>query len=238
MAGLLSEKKTERNRKKEDSCLIVSGGPLDLEFGAAFFGERSYDFVIAVDGGLTSAIRLGIYPNLLVGDFDTYGREKILEYQRNSGLPMEIHKPEKDETDTELAFRSAIKYGFRHADVIGATGGRIDHEISNIHLLLQAKRQGLLASLYDKKNRVYLLDASVEQGKIFHRNEIYGKYISFLPLSEEVKGITLRGFKYPLTKKDISILENPSLCVSNEMSGERAEMTFDQGILICVESHD
>ena len=52
----------------------------------------------------------------------------------------------------------------------------------------------------------------------------------------EVKGITLRGFKYPLTKKDISI--GPCLCVSNELAEEEATIQFDQGVLICVESRD
>ncbi|MBQ6856490.1 MAG: thiamine diphosphokinase, partial [Lachnospiraceae bacterium] len=55
---------------------------------------------------------------------------------------------------------------------------------------------------------------------------------------EQVKGITLKGFKYPLNKKDISILENPSLCVSNEVEKELAEISFEQGILLCVESKD
>ena len=38
--------------------------------------------------------------------------------------------------------------------------------------------------------------------------------------------------------KDISILENPSLCVSNEVPGESAKISFREGILICVESGD
>ena len=60
----------------------------------------------------------------------------------------------------------------------------------------------------------------------FERPDIYGKYVSFLPLTETVLGITLDGFKYLLHNKDISILEDPSLCVSNEIPGERAKITF------------
>lgn len=219
-------------------CLIVSGGPLDTAFAAEFLKERQYDLVIAADAGFSSCMKLGIHPQLLVGDFDTFGRQEILKYRSDRGLKMEIHEPEKDETDTELAFRSAIREGCSSADVLGATGGRLDHEISNIHLLLQARRRGLFVSLYDARNRIYLLDSSLEREKIFKRQEIYGKYVSFLPLTEEVKGITLTGFRYPLHKKDISILENPSLCVSNELIEETAVMSFDSGILICVESHD
>lgn len=219
-------------------CLMVTGGPLDEEFAAWFLKGREYEFVIAVDAGFSACLRLGIHPDLLVGDFDTFGREKIKKYQVSSGIAMDIHQPEKDETDTDLAFRDAIKAGYKEADVLGATGGRIDHEISNIHLLAQGKRRGFCAKLYDRRNKIYLIDSETEKERVFFKKEIYGRYVSFLPLTEEVKGITLTGFKYPLNKKDISILENPSLCVSNEVLEERAVMSFEKGILICVESRD
>ena len=51
-------------------------------------------------------------------------------------------------------------------------------------------------------------------------------------------GITLKGFKYPLNKKDITIGRESGLCVSNELTGEIGSIEFDSGILICVESKD
>ena len=85
---------------------------------------------------------------------------------------------------------------------------------------------------------VFLLTPGDSEHSVFLKDHIYGKYVSFLPLTEKVLGITLDGFKYPLHNKDISILENPSLCVSNEVPGERAKISFREGILICVESRD
>lgn len=219
-------------------CLMVTGGPLDPEFAAGFLEGREYGFVIAVDNGLSACLRLGLRPDLLVGDFDTFGRERIRDYLTDPDVAVDIHQPEKDETDTDLAFRDALKAGYTDADVLGATGGRIDHELSNIHLLAQAMRRGLRAKLYDGKNKIYLMDSEIEKERVFLKKEVYGRYVSFLPLTEEVEGITLTGFKYPLNKKNISILENPSLCVSNEVLEERAVMSFEKGILICVESRD
>lgn len=217
---------------------MVTGGPLDLEFAAGFLKDREYECIIAVDAGLSSCLKLGLHPDLLVGDFDTFGRDNILKYQSAPGITVDIHQPEKDETDTELAFQDAIKAGCREVDVLGATGGRLDHELSNIQLLAQGKKRGLDVTLYDRQNRLSLIDSEFEKERIFLKNGLYGKYVSFLPLTEEVKGITLIGFKYPLKDKDISILENPSLCVSNEVIEERAVMTFKKGILVCVESKD
>ena len=219
-------------------CLMVTGGVLEREFAEDFLKGRKYDFIIAVDAGAFSCFQLGLHPDLLVGDFDTFGRDRILQYQKEPGCSIDIHQPEKDETDTELAFRDALEAGCGHVDVLGATGGRLDHEISNIHLLVQFRKKGLTASLYDSHNKISVIDSEKEKETVFFRRELYGKYVSFLPLTEEVKGITLTGFKYPLSKKNISILENPSLCISNELTEERAVMSFDQGILICVESRD
>ena len=116
--------------------------------------------------------------------------------------------------------------------VLGATGGRIDHMLGNIHLLFPCLQKGIHAWLIDPQNRIYLIDGEHE----FQRSSLWGKYISFLPLTEQVNGITLEGFKYPLFEKDIEI--GTSLCISNELTGETGRITFTDGVLICVESHD
>ena len=219
-------------------CLMVTGGPLDLAFAAEFLKDRRYDFVIAVDAGFSSCLKLGLHPDLLVGDFDTFGREKLLQYRSDPSLSFDIHEPEKDETDTELAFSDALQRGFRDVDLLGATGGRLDHELSNFHLLVQGRKRGLFVKAYDRQNKISVIDSEFELEREFFRDRLYGKYVSFLPFTERVRGITLTGFKYPLNKKNISILENPSLCVSNEVACERAVFRFEEGIVFSIESRD
>lgn len=219
-------------------CLMISGGPLEREFLKAFIKDQTYDFIIAVDNGFSACMELGIRPDLIVGDFDTFGRERIAAFAGNEEFHIEIHKAEKDETDTELAFRDVIAAGCSEVHMFGALGGRIDHEISGFHVLAQVRRKGIKVSLFDKRNKIFILDSAHEKEHEFKKSEAFGTYVSFLPLTEKVKGITLTGFKYPLDKKDISILENPSLCVSNEIMDESARITIDEGILICVESRD
>lgn len=218
--------------------LMITGGPLDLSFAEKFLKDRKYDVVIAVDAGFSACQKLGIHPDFLVGDFDTFGRDKIQSYLEDASYKIDIHQPEKDETDTELAFRDAKACGCTHIDVLGALGGRIDHEISNIHLMVHEKKRGLQVRYYDPKNCMYILDAGLEQEHFFVKDQLYGTYVSFLPITEKVNGMTLTGFRYPLEKKNISILENPSLCVSNEVLDEHAVIRFEDGILLCVESRD
>lgn len=213
-------------------CLIITGGVLDIAFAKDFLHDRSYDRIVAVDAGLEAMRHLHLVPDDVVGDLDTVNSAVVREYRNRPGVHFEIHKPEKDETDTELALLTAARAGCDKVDILGALGGRMDHAIGNIQLLYQFFRQGMDISIYDAKNRLYLVGGR----KKFHKKELYGKYISFLPLTERVEGITLRGFKYPLNNKNISL--GTSLCISNELNREEGIIDLERGVLICVESHD
>lgn len=213
-------------------CLIITGGTLDLSFAGSFLENQTFDKVIAVDGGLEAVKALGLEPDMIVGDFDTV-KPAVLEYYRSrEHIVWDTHEPEKDETDTELALMKAQATGCTHIVVLGATGGRMDHMLGNIHLLFPCLQKGIEAYILDAQNRIYLIDGE----RLFRRSGTWGKYISFVPLTEQVKGITLTGFKYPLYEKDIEI--GTSLCISNELSGEEGRITFSDGVLIVVESHD
>ena len=69
-------------KEAADTCLIVSGGPTDREFAAKFVKERKYPYVIAVDAGLAVCEDLGLVPDLAVGDFDTFGLERMEELRK------------------------------------------------------------------------------------------------------------------------------------------------------------
>ncbi|MCB6607382.1 thiamine diphosphokinase [[Clostridium] symbiosum] len=213
-------------------CLVVTGGSIDISFVKDFLQNRNYDWVIAVDAGLEILNSLHIVPDEVVGDLDTVEQSVLKEYRDNPSVTFEIHKPEKDETDTELALLTAARCGCDRVDLLGALGGRMDHEISNIQLIYQFFKQGMEVCIYDAQNKLYLLDG----GKVFRRSELYGKYISFMPLTEVVSGLTLKGFKYPLNRRRIEL--GSCLCISNELNGEEGIMEVESGVLICVEAHD
>ena len=216
------------------NCLIVTGGKLDLAFARSFLHKEVFHKVIAADAGLEAAEKLGLIPDYIVGDFDTVDPVVLERFQSIPHIVWEKHRPEKNETDTELAVNTAIKLGCTHLAILGATGGRLDHELSNLYLLKYCLDHQVEACLWDPWNKVYLL----RQGAVFQRKTLYGPYVSFLPLTEQVRGITLTGFKYPLKGKNISIGTEAGLCVSNELSEDLAAVTFDSGILICIESRE
>ena len=116
-------------------CLVVTGGSIDISFVKDFLQNRRYDWIVAVDAGLEILSHLHIVPDEVVGDLDSVDPLVLREYKDNPSVAFEIHKPEKDETDTELALLTAAKCGYNSVDLLGALGGRMDHaKIGRAHV--------------------------------------------------------------------------------------------------------
>lgn len=213
--------------------LIITGGKIEDAFALNFLKENHSDYTIAADSGMEFFYRNGLAPDEIVGDFDSV-KPEVLDYfkQNNPDIKIRRFQPEKDETDTELAIRTAMEKGCRQIWLLGATGTRIDHVLGNIHLLGMSMEQGCECILIDECNRVRML----RQGLRLKKEEQYGEYVSLFPFTPEVRGLTLTGFKYPLQKYDLPCYH--SLGVSNEICEEEAEISFEDGVLLMVESRD
>ena len=85
-----------------------------------------------MDGGRESVKALGITPDYVVGDFDTVDKEVLEEFRKVPYIVWESHRPEKNETDTELARNRALTLACDRIVFMGATGGRMDHMLGNI----------------------------------------------------------------------------------------------------------
>ena len=140
------------DKNKEITGLVVTGGTMDYGFAGRFLENRRFDKVIAVDGGLTALSRLHLKPDAIVGDFDTVSEDVLAEYKSSrEEITWGIHKPEKDETDTELALNTAIGLGCTRLVLLGATGGRMDHFLGNLHLLYACLKKAWKPPLLTKK---------------------------------------------------------------------------------------
>ena len=214
-------------------ALIVTGGSIDDAFALDFLKKNICDLVIAADRGMEFFYQNRLVPDEIVGDFDSV-KPEVLAYfkQNNPDIRVRKFQPEKDETDTELALRTAIDAGCEKVWLLGATGTRLDHVLGNIHLLGMAMERGCECIMVDSCNRIRMLNKGIR----ITRKEQYGDYVSLLPFTPAVEGLTLTGFKYPLQKYELRCYH--SLGVSNEISEEAAEISFDTGILLMIESKD
>ncbi len=214
--------------------LIVSGGNLEIEFARSYIEQHPCGFTIAVDSGMEFFYQQKVIPDYIVGDFDSV-EPGILHYFQNIKQKQPVilqFQPEKDETDTELAIRTAIGKGSDKIHLLGATGSRMDHMLGNLHLLGAAMKQGVECRMVDRYNCIRMID----KGIILRQKEQYGNYVSLFPFTPQVKGLTLAGFKYPLENYTLECYH--SLGVSNEIIAQEAQILFQDGVLVVVESRD
>ena len=86
-------------------------------------GLRAEDFVICCDAGYRLAEELGVTPDLLLGDFDSYTGPLP------EGIPVKRYIRDKDDTDTAAAVKYALAEGYDSILLVAALGGRLEHAI-------------------------------------------------------------------------------------------------------------
>lgn len=212
--------------------VIISGGSLNHEFATAFLKKEKPDYLLIADRGMQFCYEQGITPDYVMGDFDS-SDAKIVSYYRNcEGVQIIEFQPEKDDTDMEIAIKKAIELGSDKILILGAFGGRMDHCLANIHLLKMTLDAGVETHLVDEQNDICLITGKCE----LEKESQYGKYVSFLPFTDRVTGITLQGFKYPL--EDYTMDKGTSLGVSNEIREDICKISFENGIMVMIQSRD
>ncbi|MBP2240086.1 thiamine pyrophosphokinase [Cytobacillus eiseniae] len=211
---------------------ILAGGPSEFIPSLEAY-QNDKDVWIGVDKGVYTLLSNNIQPTMAFGDFDSVTKKEMQLIEEKVEELKRFH-PEKDETDLELALDWALKQLPETIRIFGATGGRIDHFLANIQLLIKPMQndQFVHVEIIDQKNLVYLRSP----GSYTVQKKSHYKYISFLPISMEVSGITLEGFKYPLTNRNLPI--GSTLCISNELIIDNGHFSFLKGILLVVRSND
>lgn len=209
--------------------LIVSGGIVEDNILEIFKNE--FDYIIASDRGLEELDKINIMPNYIIGDFDSIDKKILDKYINNKNVVIKKLNPEKDYTDTHMALKLAIELKSTEITIIGALGTRIDHTIANIHILKEALEKNVECKIINIKNEIQLINKKT----ILELDDDY-KYISLIPLTTKVSGVTLKGFKFPLNNAILEI--GKSIGISNEQIENYAEIDLKEGILIVIKSKD
>ena len=203
--------------------LMIAGGKFEYKFAVSFLEKNKYDYVIAVDKGLEYAQKLGIVPDLWLGDFDSVCYKELgKEFPQMEVLSF---NSEKNETDTELAVNKAVELK-SDFDIICGMGGRMDHFFGVVHNLKRATDADLVGRVVDSSNVITLKNKPFE----IKKKDFNGKYISFMPFGGNVTNLTLKGFKYTLDGYDLK--PGYSRCISNEPAEDTATVSFDNGYLL------
>lgn len=210
-------------RKAQTALLILAGDPPSEALLKDAIARTSY--IAAADRGMDVLVRGGIVPDEIFGDMDSMSEESraflTKVEDRVHYLPVE-----KDDTDGQVAVDGLFARGFQEVLVLGALGGRRDHEWGNILLCAHYGRQGKRLIIEDECNCI----AYLPEGHFTF--DAVSRYFSLIPLSNVV--LTLQGFYYPL--EEVAIPFGISRTLSNVFIDKTAKVTVHRGetlVMIC-----
>jgi thiamine pyrophosphokinase len=200
------------------AIVVCAGGP-----ARAALPEIPEDaLVIAADGGILEAERLGLRIDLLVGDLDSAPPEAIARAPR-----VERHPTDKDESDLELAMDAAVAGGARRIVVVGGDGGRLDHLLGNAFLLGSDRWAAVEidAVLGDARITVVRDERAID-GEV-------GELISLYAVGGLARGVTTEGLRWALRDGELS--PGSSLGLSNEFAAPRATVRIGDGVVLAIQ---
>lgn len=196
-------------------ALIVGSSSVDREL--LLHEIEKANLVVCCDGGLHHFLGIDIFPDIVLGDFDSYDGE----------VPEGaiIYEKEKDFSDLEAALLLCEKKGIKNITILGATGKRLDHFLV------------ALFGLFNRAANVVLKDS---RNKIFIKTEDFRlvdegyPYFSLIPLDETI--LSIKGAKYDLEQKKVS--PGSSITLSNEFKEREVAISFSPCRMIVVLSDD
>lgn len=181
------------------------------------------EHILACDKGYEYALRCGIEPELVIGDFDSCAVSPV------AGVPVERFRSEKDDTDTMIAVRHALDGGAQSISLLCALGGRLDHLLGNLQSAVFAAKRGVPVTLRDEDSEIAVLPPCALS---IARRE--GFSLSLLSAVDECTGVCISGVKYPLD--NATVTNAFPIGVSNEWRAECAELSFKSGVLMVIMS--
>ena len=243
--------------------IMVAAGNADTNIINEYYTpEKTY--LVGIDGGTRFILDAGLVPDLFVGDMDSLVISDEERTVLSAAECVKL-VPEKDDTDTEHAVRlvlERLKNGWVPAPgrlddpagisvpdepndlydtdndfeiqiiILGATGTRLDHTYANINLLKLFDENGIDAFIQDGHNRIRVTGKNI----CLKKAESFGKYISLLPFTDEVGGLSIKGAKYEI--EGFLLTRGTARCVSNEYTEGDVFISFESGSLIVIESND
>ncbi len=194
-------------------CFVVGAG----EFSESGLGISPGDIVIAADGGYEHLKRIGLEADIVLGDFDSSEAPRHPNVIRHPAM--------KDDTDMMLAVKTGLEMGYKNFILLGGLGGRLDHTFSNIQALVYLSRRGARACLAGGD----LAITAVTDSALKFTGSEQG-LVSVFCSGDNAEGVSLNGLKYPLS--DAVLAGDMPIGVSNEFTGEAAEISVRKGTLV------
>ncbi len=192
---------------------------------------REGDYLLAADGGANHLFKMGILPEMVVGDLDSIDEDVLYELT-TAEVEIVQYSENKDETDLELALRTAVEMGATSMLIVGALGGRLDQTLASLSLLSDPTLGHYQIRLDDGEQEAFFCRASTakrEQVEIRGRS---GDTVSLIPWGGIVEGVTTKGLEWALFSEPL--YPEKTRGISNVLVDEKASVEIGSGLLLVV----
>jgi thiamine pyrophosphokinase len=142
-------------------------------------------FLLCCDGAVNKLVNHGLRPDFIIGDGDSISEENRERYADRF-----LRIADQETNDQTKAVDYLQGKGITRIAIIGATGGREDHTLGNISLLMEYRRRGLEVEMFTDTGRF----VAVEGNATFSCNA--GQQVSIISFG--ARGMISQGLKYPL----------------------------------------
>jgi thiamine pyrophosphokinase len=204
-----------------NALIIANGVPPSKALARRLADEAA--FVLCADGGANHAVRLGVLPDLVIGDLDsiTAATKRAL-----SSVPR-LRIREQYSTDLEKAIRYALRRKATTITVLGATGKRIDHTAGNLGCFRR----------FGERCNLRFVDDDGELSTVGRSTSLVtrpGEVLSLIPLGP-CTGVTTSGLRYGLRGATLELGVREG--TSNLATGARVTVRVRTGTLLLYRLH-
>lgn len=181
---------------------------------------KDADIIVAADSGFDSAVKMGVNPDVVIGDMDSIKHLNMLD--RYPGDRVFRFPKDKDKTDTELGICYLQENKFDRIILIGGGGGRMDHFLGIVFLFDRDFSPDIWYTHSTRLQKItgHTLIPSMK-----------GKTVSFFPIGEGICRMKSKGLKWPL---DNIIWSRGDMGVSNLAIDDPFYIEMLEGRLIMV----
>lgn len=201
------------------AIILCNGEPVRKKIFEKIQKRFNADLICA-DGGANSAYKMKLLPKVIIGDLDSI-KVEVAQYYKQKKVKIVGIKRQND-TDLEKALKFCKKQKYEMIFIMGFSGRRFDHTLSNISNALKFARNFQIR-LIENFSTLYLLHGK----NTFH--SFAGEIISMIAFRNQAK-VTTHNLKYPLKSESLVFGERES--TSNVSLGNWFDVEVSSHFLI------
>jgi thiamine pyrophosphokinase len=202
-------------------CIILANGKPPKKSIITFFQRKGHEKFICADGGSNAALKMGLVPDIIIGDLDSISSSALIKFRSSSKI---VQLNRQNDTDVEKCLKYAISKNYDEALLFGSTGNRLDHTFCNL---------GIVVKFFPRiKISMVAENSFLKPYKGQLKLKTYpGETISIYGLDRKTK-ITSKGLKYKL--KNITLPFGEKESTSNIATGDEVDLKITGGLVFII----